>query len=845
MPRAKTSKPVSRVINAIYSEVWAIHPPALEVIESVLAMAEKHQAYTPEELRALVSRDLRAKGGILAPMYPEIPSDDGPYQVVEGVAILPLHGTLTPRASMFDDVSGCTSTESFCELFQMAMADPNVTSIVIDADSPGGSASGNEEAAAMIRGARGRKPMCTVATGICASAAYFIGSAATEFVVSPSAEVGSIGVYAIHRESSAAYKAAGVTRSVIRAGKNKALDTDAEPLSDQGRANLQERVDSLYSQFVSAVALNRGVSNETVVSRMGDGKVFLGQAAVSAGLADRVGTLQEVVAEYAAKYAHQAVVEQPAARQTRFIKSEARNVNPLLRAALVQRGLISEAADEATAQQILKTVCMIHGFDADSDPAALAQKISGPSAVPAAAAPPVAPITAATPVPTGPTPDQIRAAERARIEEIRAAADLLRMSTEHVQAAIDAGTEAGDVMRQWTRELASMRQPVARVVAGETSQEKFSVAATEALSSRIARLRVDPAAMSQGGRELRYAPLRDICRMAVEASGTRTAGMAPEDIVLRALEGAGGTTVIRAGGAEGGGYNRPSDFPNILSAIMNKIMDMAVDYTPATYRNWAAEMPAVPDFKPRTMMRIGEFGEFPRVPDSEDFTGSTVSEEANWFSVDRYGHEWSLTPRMIADDDLGQLDQVARDAIIAHDLTLNRLALNLMTGNATAGDGVALFHSNHANDGTPGVPSQTTLSEMRKLLRKQTGVSAQRKLNLTVKGILIPEDLETTVQQLLTATISVVPVTTATGEVFRGAVDWWVDPQMADASTTQYFGFADKNLIHPIVYMFQQGFENMRATTYYNNKNGCRVYQFEGRFGVGVANWRGVIRNTG
>jgi len=204
-----------------------------------------------------------------------------------------------------------------------------------------------------------------------------------------------------------------------------------------------------------------------------------------------------------------------------------------------------------------------------------------------------------------------------------------------------------------------------------------------------------------------------------------------------------------------------------------------------------------------------------------------------------------MTPRMVVDDDLGVFTEAATDKAIANELTLNRLCTNLLTGNAAAGDGTALFDSAHVNDLATGLPPSTAqLAAMRSKLRKQTGVSGKRKLSLPLTLVLIPEELETAAEHLLLPGLQVVPTTETGGQIFRGRVTWAVDPMLGESSATVYYGFADPRLARAIVYTFQRGFEKMKRRMYFNPKNNSQVVQVQGRFAAAIRNWRGVVRNA-
>ena len=140
-----------------------------------------------------------------------------------GIAVLPLYGVVTQRGNMVDDVSGpgSTSTQQFSSTLRQLLADETVGQILIDIDSPGGSVYGVAELADEIQSARSQKPIVAVANSLAASAAYWIGCAASEFYVTPGGEVGSIGVWQAHQDYSQALEESGVKTTLISAGKFK------------------------------------------------------------------------------------------------------------------------------------------------------------------------------------------------------------------------------------------------------------------------------------------------------------------------------------------------------------------------------------------------------------------------------------------------------------------------------------------------------------------------------------------------------------------------------------------------------------------------------------------------
>lgn len=260
-------------------------------------------AITPamlDEIQAIYGRHLRGDKIDLASLSAAtgIAFDNAPkgYTVHDGVAVLPIDGVIAKRMNLFTKISGGTSSELVGRDFSAALDDRSVQSIVLAIDSPGGTVDGTPELADLIYQARGQKPILAVTDGMMASAAYWIGSAADQVLISSEVAItGSIGVVTQHLDKSGAEAKQGVKTTEIFAGKYKRIASQYEPLTAEGRAYIQEAVDHAYSVFVEAVARNRGSSVDDVLNRMADGRTFNGSQAVEAGLVDGVATLAAAI----------------------------------------------------------------------------------------------------------------------------------------------------------------------------------------------------------------------------------------------------------------------------------------------------------------------------------------------------------------------------------------------------------------------------------------------------------------------------------------------------------------------------------------------------------------------
>lgn len=211
--------------------------------------------------------------------------------VRDGVATIPIIGPIFRYADMFTELSGGVTLDALAMDLHAALETPEVKAIVFAIDSPGGEVNGLAEMADMIYAAQLRKPTVAYIGGMGASAAYYFASAAQTVVVDRSALVGSIGTILTVDDPEA--DDSGEITFVASQSPKKLMD----PATADGADELQNLVDALAAVFIADVARYRGVSEATVLAQFGQGGILVGQAAVAAGLADRLGSYEGVVAD--------------------------------------------------------------------------------------------------------------------------------------------------------------------------------------------------------------------------------------------------------------------------------------------------------------------------------------------------------------------------------------------------------------------------------------------------------------------------------------------------------------------------------------------------------------------
>jgi signal peptide peptidase SppA len=254
---------------------WAMHEPRLRAMCEYLA-------------GRVVALDAEALKGAPGP------------KATSGVSVVSLKGIITPQPSMLSMLFGAApgGLSSFMSDMRQAIGDADTRAVVINIDSPGGLVDMVPETAAQLRDMRdnGGKPIVAVANTTADSAAYWLASQAHEVVVTPSGEVGSVGVFMVHRNASAMFDRIGIEHTMISAGKHKTEGNPYSELDADAAAAMQQDVNDHYEAFVTDVANGRDIEMPSLDgTAFGGGRALLANRAVKAGLADKVATLGETV----------------------------------------------------------------------------------------------------------------------------------------------------------------------------------------------------------------------------------------------------------------------------------------------------------------------------------------------------------------------------------------------------------------------------------------------------------------------------------------------------------------------------------------------------------------------
>ena len=231
-------------------------------------------------------------------------ADEGAVQASSSVgklAVIPVHGILVPRrGEITQSCEELLSYELLRGKIEAARRDDQVAEIVLDFHTGGGSALGCKEAADYIRMVSEEKPVTALINFAACSAGYFLASACSRIVASPTAMVGSIGVIIETYDVSRAEEAAGIKFNTFYRGGHKNDASPHEPITDQATREIGKRLDAAYELFTTSVAEYRGLDVSAVVAT--EARVFSAKEALELNLIDDIAPAQDAVNAIAASY---------------------------------------------------------------------------------------------------------------------------------------------------------------------------------------------------------------------------------------------------------------------------------------------------------------------------------------------------------------------------------------------------------------------------------------------------------------------------------------------------------------------------------------------------------------
>jgi phage major head subunit gpT-like protein len=288
-----------------------------------------------------------------------------------------------------------------------------------------------------------------------------------------------------------------------------------------------------------------------------------------------------------------------------------------------------------------------------------------------------------------------------------------------------------------------------------------------------------------------------------------------------------------------------SDFPNILANVANKTLLDAYQYASPTYKRWAKQS-TVPDFKPVSRLRIGEFPAFTKLAEGGTITFGSTTETKEQYAIATYAKGLYITREMIINDDLGAIQQLFAGIGVQAAVLENATVYTVLTSNPTMSDGVALFHATHGNlAGTGGAISIATLDAGSAAMMTQKGLDGVTPLNIAPRFLIVPVAKRVTAIQF-TNVPNIVVTKQSDFNPFAGQLEVIADANLDTASTTAWFLAADPMAVPTVEYAYLEGAQGPQVERVENPDDtlGMKIKAWLD-FGAKAIDWRGLYKNPG
>lgn len=296
----------ARICSQIFDEPLAYHPGKAEAAITALGRRLTGHSVTvvngqgPTDHVAFENGRLEA--GVLGDGMGRAFDRAGvrPFQTVDGIAMIPIEGTLVQKGAWIGSYSGETSYQGLQVQISRAAHD-DVKAAVFEVDSFGGLVNGMFETAGMIRALSQKKPTIAILTDFAYSAAYLLASQARQIIVPQFGGVGSIGAMTMHADFSGNLEQEGIKVTLIHAGSHKADGSPFAPLPDDLREKLQGRVDAVRDRFATEVGAARGKRFSKSDAMKTEARSIEPDEAMKIGLVDAIGDPNEAFAAFVAE----------------------------------------------------------------------------------------------------------------------------------------------------------------------------------------------------------------------------------------------------------------------------------------------------------------------------------------------------------------------------------------------------------------------------------------------------------------------------------------------------------------------------------------------------------------
>lgn len=281
-----------------------------------------------------------------------------------------------------------------------------------------------------------------------------------------------------------------------------------------------------------------------------------------------------------------------------------------------------------------------------------------------------------------------------------------------------------------------------------------------------------------------------------------------------------------------------SDLPLLLANVAGKSLQKRYELAPKTYSKWT-KTATLSDYKEHSQYRMGDFASLLEKQENGEYKHASVGEEKETVKLKDYGRMYEFTARMLINDDLEALKTLVSESGIAASRLENKLCYDVLSANATMGDGTAIFHANHSNLGTGAVISETTIGAMWTAMRKQKSQGGLDTLNLSPSLFVCGPSQEVAARKFFS---SIAPNQTSNVNIFQNSVEIIVD---AEISGNEYYMLASPSQIDTVTLFKLQGQESPQVASRVKFENDALQLKVGHTVAAKAIDYRGMQKNPG
>jgi len=411
------------------------------------------------------------------------------------------------------------------------------------------------------------------------------------------------------------------------------------------------------------------------------------------------------------------------------------------------------------------------------------------------------------------------ATERKRVSEIDTICRKHNMTDEFKAELVEKGTSIEEVRAlvlselEKNQETNSVKGQGVRVAADES--DKVRAAMEEGLLLRTGYVKES----KQGGSDFRGMSLLRMAEDVLTRKGENVRNLSSLQLASRAMS--------------------TSDFPYILANTVNKSLRAEYDLVERTFQPFSRRT-TISDLKTKSVTQLsGLLGNLEAIPEGAEYKADSMTEAKEAYGLTKYGKKIKITDETIINDDLDAFSRIPRAIAYEAGYKQADIVYGILTGNPLMADGVALFASGHANLGTAGAISDTTLTEMFKLMRQQTGLNGKF-INVAPKYLIVGPETEAAAKKWMNN--SHFPDTVANKNIYQNSLEIIVDPRVTG---DDWFVSAAPNNIDTIEYAFLDGEGDFTTESMMNFQNDSMEVKVRMFFAAKAIDHRGLFKNAG